>query len=38
MMQAAGAMPALKDGAEAARLLSEADATGKSAIDRLMPQ
>lgn len=36
-MQAAEMAPAMKDGAEAARLLSEADANGTSIIDRLTP-
>lgn len=37
MAQTAGMAPALKDGAEAARLLSEADGTGQSVIDRMTP-
>lgn len=35
MQQTAEAMPAIKDGAEAARLMSEADSTGRSVLDRL---
>lgn len=36
--QSAAMMPAVKDGAEAARLLSEADQGGTSVLQRMMPQ
>lgn len=35
--QAAAAMPAVRDGADAAKLLSETDAGGQSLLDRMMP-
>jgi hypothetical protein len=35
--QAAENMPAMRDGAEAARLLAETDASGGSLLDSLMP-
>lgn len=37
MAETAAMAPAMKDGAEAARLLSEADASGQSVIDRMAP-